>query len=104
MLANEPQLVTAGETASKQSTKMKYQVEVQKTRSERRRVEATTLEDALKMAQAGEGESMNEGQVSVTAYGREYIEPCRGLSSEMLATGIRSASEVLSDAQSTNAG
>lgn len=68
---------------------MKYEVEVQTTRSDRRTVEAETLEDALKMAQDGEGESMNEGQISVTAHGRPYRESCCGPDTAQLATGIR---------------
>lgn len=67
---------------------MKYEVEVQTTRSERRTVEASSLDEALDLAKAGKGESMNEGQVSVTTHGRPW-QP----STAMLATGIRSVSE-----------
>ena len=71
---------------------MKYEVEVQTTRSERRTVEAASLDEALELAKAGKGVSMNEGQISVTTHGRPSRD-FSGLDTAMLATGIRSVSE-----------
>jgi hypothetical protein len=68
---------------------MKYEVEVQTTRLEHRTVEAASLEEALDLAKAGKGESMNVGECQLKMYAR----PCNqfsGLDTSRTATGIKS--------------
>jgi O-glycosyl hydrolase len=63
---------------------MTYEVQVETRHTDRRKVEAESVEEAMNLARDGEGESTNEAQTEVRVCAQPWSPP-----SSMLATGIR---------------
>jgi len=51
---------------------MKYIIDLEIKRADSYSVEASSLDEAIELAKSGKGESLNEGQVEIRAYGRPF--------------------------------